>query len=60
MSLIFVSSMKLGDYRDSMNGDNFEHWMLNQLFPNLKEPSVIIMDNARYHNVLLEKLPTQS
>jgi hypothetical protein len=43
-----------------MNGENFEHWMLTQLFPNLEESSVIVMDNAPYHSVLLEKSPTQS
>jgi hypothetical protein len=54
-SLISVSSAKLGDYCNLMNGENFEHWMLSQLLPNLKERSVITMDNAPYHNVLLEK-----
>jgi hypothetical protein len=34
-SLIFVSGTKSGDYHDSMNGENFEHWMLTQLLPNL-------------------------
>jgi hypothetical protein len=35
-----------------MNGENFEHWMSTQLLPNLDEPSVIVMYNASYHNVL--------
>jgi hypothetical protein len=59
-SLIFVAGTKSGDYHDSMNGENFEHWMSTQLLPNLEEPSVIMLDNASYHNVLVEKPPTQS
>jgi hypothetical protein len=43
-----------------MNGENVEHWMSTQLLPNLEEPSVIVMDNASYHNVHVEKSPTQS
>jgi hypothetical protein len=43
-----------------MNGESFEHWILTQLIPNLEEPSVIMMDNAPYHSVLLEKPPMQS
>jgi hypothetical protein len=43
-----------------MNGENFEHWVLTQLLPNLEEPSVIIMYNAPYHSILLEKPPTHS
>jgi transposase len=58
-SLIFVSGMKSGNYHDLMNGENFEHWMLTQLLRNLEEPSVIVMDNALYHSILLEKPPTQ-
>jgi hypothetical protein len=30
-SLIFVADTKSGDYHDSMNGENFEHWMSTQL-----------------------------
>jgi hypothetical protein len=31
-----------------MNGENFEHWVLTQLLPNLKELLLIVMDNASY------------
>jgi hypothetical protein len=31
MELIFVVGMKVGNYHDSMNGENFEHLMLTQL-----------------------------
>jgi hypothetical protein len=59
-SLIFVSDTKPRGNHDLMNGENFEHWMLTELLPKLEEPSVITMDNASYHNVLLEKPPTKN
>jgi hypothetical protein len=34
--------------------------MSTQLLPNLEEISVIVSDNAPYHNVLVEKPPTQN
>jgi hypothetical protein len=51
VSLIFVAGTKSGDYHDSINGKNFEHWMSTQLLLNLEKPSVIVMDSACYHNV---------
>jgi hypothetical protein len=59
-SLIFVSGTKSGDCHDAMNGENFEHRVLIQLLPNLEEPSLVIMENASYHSVLLDKPPTLS
>jgi transposase len=38
-----------------MNGENFAHWMLSQLLPNLEEPSVIVLDNAPYHSISWRK-----
>jgi hypothetical protein len=58
--LMMMKMTKLGDYHDLMNGENFEHWMLTQLLPNLEEPSTILMDNAPYHSILLEKPATQN
>jgi hypothetical protein len=59
-SSIFVSGTGSGDYHVSMNGENCEHWMLTQLLPNLEEPSVIALDSALYHSILLEKPPIRS
>ena len=39
-----------GDYHKNFNKVNFVNWFRNDLLPNLEEPSLIIMDNARYHN----------
>lgn len=40
-----------------MNGNSFRDW-LEGVLPRLKENAVIIMDNAPYHSVRLEKCPT--
>ena len=49
-----------GDYHDEMNGEHFLDWFENRLMHNVPERSVIVLDNAPYHNVVLEKVPTKS
>jgi len=49
--LIFKAKTNSGDYHGSMDEDNFTKWFRNQLLPNIPDNSVIIMDNASYHNV---------
>ena len=53
--LVFKSSKKTGDYHASMNWSVFSTWFKDQLLPNIPENSIIIMDNAPYHNVLAEE-----
>ncbi|RVE39844.1 hypothetical protein evm_015506 [Chilo suppressalis] len=55
--LVFKSQTKSGDYHDDMNHTNFKKWVLEKLCPNLKEPSLIIIDNAPYHNTSINKAP---
>ena len=43
-----------------MNGTHFVEWLKNQLLPNLPPHAVIVIDNAPYHNVVTEKVPTKS
>ena len=38
-----------GDYHQNFNGANFVHWFKTQLLPNLSQPSLIRLDNAKYH-----------
>jgi transposase len=52
--LVFEANRRTGDYHGQMNWDNFSKWFENQLLPNIPKNSLIIMDNARYHNVLSE------
>lgn len=43
-----------------MNQENFLQWFENQLLKHLAEPSLIVMDNAPYHSMLLTKIPNNS
>lgn len=50
------------DYHSEMNGDIFKHWLENHLLPALDRPSLLVLDNASYHNVIdpEDKAPTTS
>lgn len=50
--LVFKSSRKTGDYHGQMNHDLFCRWLEERLLPNIPKKSLIIMDNAAYHNTL--------
>ena len=56
-SLVFQAKND-GDYHHQMNATLFEKWFREQLLPNIPSHSVIVMDNAPYHSVKLEKRPT--
>lgn len=43
-----------------MNHDNFSNWFENKLLKNLKEPSIIVMDNAPYHRKVIQTFPNTS
>jgi transposase len=49
--LVFLAKAKDGDYHQEMNGPTFLNWLENQLMPALKSQSVIVLDNASYHNI---------
>lgn len=49
--LVFEAKKSEGDYHSEMNGQVFLEWFEHQLLPQLDEPSVIILDNASYHNL---------
>ncbi|CAK1582837.1 unnamed protein product [Parnassius mnemosyne] len=41
-----------------MNAVNFNKWLREKLIPNLNEPSVLVIDNASYHSIIVNKAPT--
>lgn len=47
---IFWSNTGQADYHQDMNAEYFEKWFVEQLLVSLEEPSVIIIDNAKYHS----------
>ncbi|XP_022183156.1 uncharacterized protein LOC111042762 [Myzus persicae] len=55
--LCFESKKNTADYHDEMNGNSFRDW-LEGVLPSLKDNAVIVMDNAPYHSVKMEKCPT--
>lgn len=52
--LVFEAKKRTGDYHGQMNWDNFSRWFEFQLLPNIPAESVVILDNAKYHNVIVE------
>lgn len=56
--LIFKSGQKSGDYHDSMNFTNYKKWLEEKLIPNLPPKTVLVIDNAAYHNKLINPAPT--
>jgi transposase len=49
-----------GDYHKVFNGENIVAWFKNDLLPNLLVPSLIILDNAKYHHVYGPDVPKPS
>ena len=52
--LVFLAKSKDGDYHQEMNSVVFLEWFENQLMSALKNPSLVVLDNASYHNVKTE------
>lgn len=48
----FKSTRKTGDYHGQMNQGMFTKWFKEKLLANIPDNSLIIMDNASYHNIL--------
>ncbi|GAB6030259.1 hypothetical protein CHUAL_005936 [Chamberlinius hualienensis] len=49
---------KKSDKNKEMNGERFLRWFQEQFLPNIEPKSIIVMDNASYHSVKVEKVPT--
>lgn len=49
---VFQANRKTGDYHGQMNAQLFQKWFREKLIPNIPKNSLIIMDNASYHNTL--------
>jgi predicted O-methyltransferase YrrM len=44
-------------YHDDINHTNYTKWLQEKLIPNLEPNSVVVIDNASYHNVTVEPNP---
>lgn len=59
-SLVYKAASTSGNYHSNMNYDNYAKSLNEKLLPNLPEKSVIVMDNASYHNTQSNKIPTSN
>jgi hypothetical protein len=57
--LVFEAKKGDGDYHDEMDGPKFELWW-KRVLDNMKDDSAIVIDNAPYHTVQVEKFPLKS
>lgn len=55
--LCFESKKNSHDYHNEINKEIFHEWM-ESILPRLQPNSVIVMDNASYHSVEVDKAPT--
>lgn len=58
--LLFASKSKILDYHGEMNSEMFTKWVNESLIPHLEEPSLVVMDNAPYHSVQIDKQPSSA
>ena len=58
--LVYMGKSGTGDYHNEMNTTHFMDWFTSKLLPNCPPKSVIVLDNAKYHNSVVEKIPTKS
>ena len=52
--LMFLAKSKDGNYHQEMHNVVFLEWLENQLMPAMNNPSLVVLDNASYHNVKTE------
>ncbi len=52
--LVFEAAKRTGDDHGQMHWEHFSTWFAEQLLPSIPSRSLIILDNAPYHNVLVE------
>ena len=55
---IFKAESESGDYHKEMKANNFYRWVREKLIPNLPAKSVVIIDNAAYYNIQIDRCTT--
>ena len=58
--LVYKAGRSTVDYHHEINFKNFSKWLDENLIPNLKPKSVLVLDNSSYHNVQQGKFPTMA
>jgi hypothetical protein len=52
--LVFHAKQRTGDYHGQRNFENFRKWCVESLLPHIPAASLLMMDNAPYHNVSID------
>lgn len=58
--LLPLPSKKTVDYHEEITFEKFKQWFTHSLVPNIKENSIIVLDNASYHSVQINRASTCS
>lgn len=58
--LLYFRSKSTKNYHEEIDSIVFRDWFVNKLLPNIPKNSVIVIDNAPYHSVELNKAPISS
>lgn len=58
--LIYKSHIKIGDFPDDINYENYKTWIKTKLIPNLPPRSILIINNAPYHNQVNNPMPNSN
>lgn len=57
---MWKSSLSSGDYHANMNKPNYMKWITYRLLPKLEPRTVLVIDNAPYHNIEVDKAPNSN
>ncbi|KAJ8884487.1 hypothetical protein PR048_016344 [Dryococelus australis] len=60
VGVVSAPCTNVGDYHGTLNAEKFEQWLAEQVLSIIKGPAVIVLDNAYYRSVQVEKLSTSS
>ena len=58
--VVFKAHSSSGDYHGEMNHTMIVRWLEDKLIPNLPPKCVLVMDNAAYHNVQVDRRPVRA
>ena len=58
--LIFRTNAKSSDYHSEMTAAVFRNWFTGQFLPYIEPHSIIIMDNASIHSIIVDKAPSSN
>lgn len=57
---VFWAKKGTGDYHQEMDSKRFEKWFTENLLPNIKAHSMVVMDNASSHSVQVYASPSST